>query len=102
MKCQKCGTLAMPEDRFCGACGTRLEQVSEEQGNNFISSAAATQASLNAAFLHYRLGLVYYKQGKLREAIQSWERTVELDPDHQDAHRMLNRAHLELQIAGGE
>ena len=101
MKCAKCGTLAMPEDRFCGACGAPLSETPTTAVSSQPSTAVATQASLNTAYLHYRLGLVDYKQGKLKQAIESWKHTLEVDPTHAEAQEMLERATLELQIAGG-
>lgn len=101
MKCEKCGTLAMPEDKFCGSCGAQITSPDTKMSTMKGDAAAATQASLNTAYLHYRLGLVYYKQGKLQQAVESWEHTLEVDPNHQEAQEMLQRATLELQLAGG-
>ncbi len=98
MKCEKCGTIAMPEDQFCGACGAPLLRAQPATLDTMIHLTAATQASLNTAYLHYRLGMVYYKQGKLKEAIESWKHTLDVDPNHQEAETMLSRATLEVQI----
>jgi tetratricopeptide (TPR) repeat protein len=35
---------------------------------------------------HFNLGFVYYRKGKLEEAIISFQRTLEIQPQHPEAH----------------
>jgi tetratricopeptide (TPR) repeat protein len=46
-----------------------------------------------AAELHFQLGHLFYRQGRLEQAVASWQRTVELDPSFQQAHLELGIAH---------
>lgn len=44
---------------------------------------------LNNADAHYKLGVVYDKQGKLIEAITEYKEAIRINPDDKDAHRKL-------------
>ena len=73
-ECANCETPHGTEDRYCNQCGARLAQP------EVMGSGAQTQQSLSLVDVHYNLGLVYFKKGKLQEALETWERALEREP----------------------
>src|SRR5690606_24491376 len=77
--------------------------VAEYRAGNFGASAAAFSGREDPDGL-YNLGNALAKQGKFEAAIAAWERTLELDPDDEDAayNRDLVKRLLEEQQNAGE
>ena len=40
---------------------------------------------------HWRLGQVYQKQGKAKQAEQEWKKAIQLNPEHNNAKQALER-----------
>jgi Tfp pilus assembly protein PilF len=47
-----------------------------------MASSARTQKSLNLVDVRYNLGVVYFKKGQYLEALATWEKALEKDPDN--------------------
>lgn len=45
--------------------------------------------------IHYQLGIVQYKNGKVKEAVETWQRASELDPANAEIRNYLGKALLE-------
>ena len=52
--------------------------------------------------VHYKLGHVYYKRGKLEDAIRSWEDSLNDNPGNTQAREMIEKAKEELAASGGK
>ena len=76
-QCPRCKTVCEPDDRYCNQCGIRLV------GDEFVDSGARTQKSLDLVDVHYNLGLVYFKKGKYREALETWEKGLTRAPGNE-------------------
>ena len=48
--------------------------------------------------LHYRLGNAYWEAGNTRSAVEQWNITLQLDPDHPDRKRMLSHFQDSLEM----
>ena len=48
----------------------------------------------SVAFSHYNLGIAFFDQGKIDEAISSYKRTLTINPQHEKAHFSLGYAYL--------
>jgi len=101
IKCEKCNSRCYPEDKYCGKCGAKLSTEFKTSYTNGLGNqpVEATQATVNAAYIQYKLGLVYYKKGKLDEAITAWKNVLEFDPTNEDAKKMLEKVALENNVA---
>jgi tetratricopeptide (TPR) repeat protein len=47
---------------------------------------------------HQLLGQLYYETGRLRQAIESWQRTLELTPENAEVASLLKKARRELPV----
>jgi len=56
------------------------------------------RAKEQSAQAHYRQGLELYQKEKLEEAIAQWRTVLELDPQHANAKRNLERAEAQLRL----
>lgn len=83
--CPQCHEPCEPEDKFCGHCGQNLRPELDERTQN-------TQFAIDAIEVKYRLGIVYFKKGRLTNAIELWKQVLTLDPDHSGAQDMLKQA----------
>jgi superkiller protein 3 len=54
----------------------------------------AVQLDGNLAAAHFELGKLYSQQGRLPEALSSYEAAVEADPEHQEAWYRLGQAYM--------
>ncbi|MFA6108077.1 MAG: tetratricopeptide repeat protein [Candidatus Latescibacterota bacterium] len=75
-ECPHCRSPHKPGDRYCNQCGERLAAP------EFMASSARTQKSLNLVDVRYNLGVVYFKKGQYLEALATWEKALEKDPDN--------------------
>jgi len=94
IKCEKCNTQCYPEDKYCGKCGAKIAPEFKSSYTDGLGDQRieATQATINAAYIQYKLGLVYYKKGKLDEAIAAWQKVLKFDPTNEEAKMMLEQA----------
>lgn len=83
--CPQCHTPYEPEDKFCGHCGQNLRLGLDERTKN-------TQHAIDVTEVKYRLGIVYFKKGRLNDAIDLWKQVLTLDPYHRGAQDMLRQA----------
>ena len=82
--CQKCQTVALPDDKFCGHCGYDIHAATTEL-------STLTEHSLDVVEVKFRLGMVYYKKDNMESAVALWKEVLELDKGHADAIRMMER-----------
>ncbi|MDI7261762.1 MAG: tetratricopeptide repeat protein [Thermodesulfobacteriota bacterium] len=69
---------------------------SEEMVNQHASLSKSRKPDLrlqDQAEVHYAKGLKYFLSEDLRKAIEEWEETLRLNPDHPKAKRDLEKAH---------
>ena len=76
-ECPNCKTPYNSEDRYCNQCGARL------QGNQFLESGAVTRKALDVVDVYFNLGLVHYKKGEHRKALEVWEKALARDPGNE-------------------
>jgi len=82
-ECSFCGERAQPEDRFCGKCGAELLD------RRSAGTRRETVPVISVAEVRRRLGEVYYRKGEIGKALDSWAKSLELEPDHEETrHRM--------------
>ena len=86
--CPRCGTEFVDSSRFCNQCGAKLVNAPE-------ISIKATQRAITSSMINYRLGLVYYKKGKLNEAIAAWEKVLKVEPDNIEVRQDIEKARRE-------
>jgi len=89
MICPRCHAPSEPEDKFCGHCGQDLRLGLDEPSKN-------TQRAIDVTEVKYRLGIIYFKKGKVNEAIESWKQVLALDPYHRGAQDMLRQAEQQV------
>lgn len=82
--CPRCGKSYSSEDKFCGFCGYNL---TVQINSNFV-----TQRALKVSDIRFNLGLVYFKEGKYSQAIETFEKILKDEPDHLQVQEMLERA----------
>ncbi len=81
--CQRCGSEAYPEDKFCGVCGFSLaNQVAP-------NTSEGTQVDLKLSDIRYNLGMIYYKKGELKKAAETFENLLKEDPENPQFQEML-------------
>lgn len=80
--CQKCQTVALPDDKFCGHCGYEIHSAATDLHT-------LTEHSLDVVEVKFRLGMVYYKKDNLESAVALWKEVLELDENHADAILMI-------------
>lgn len=74
-----------------------LGEAAEDLWDKLMELMLGPNANKNKAQERYEQGLSYAKQGKRKEAIRSFKRALESDPDHLDAHAKLGRLLLDTQ-----
>ena len=89
-ECPSCKASRAPDDRYCGQCGAHLS------AENYMEGGARTQKSLDLIDVHYNLGLVYYKKGQYREALEVWEKTLGRDPGNVALEARISEAKAQL------
>ena len=89
LTCPRCNALYEDEDRYCGACGEKLaDSIREVEG-------AMTQKIVNLSDIRYKLGLVYYKKGDLSNAIRTWRKILDENPDYAELRELIQKAESE-------
>lgn len=84
--CQRCGSDAYPEDKYCGICGFELAaQVAP-------SASEGTQVDLKLSDIRYNLGMIYYKKGEFNKAAETFENLLKEDPENPQFQEMLDMA----------
>ena len=56
------------------------------------------RAKEQAVQVHYRQGLELYQRERLEDAIAQWRAVLDLDPQHANAKRNLERAEAQLKL----
>ena len=79
-KCLKCSADIFPEDRYCGQCGTAVQ--------NEAAPVFSTQNSLKVEDVRFNLALVYFKMGKYEQALLEFEKVLKANPNDQQALEM--------------
>jgi Tfp pilus assembly protein PilF len=90
-ECPECSTPHQEGDRYCNQCGQRLFDADQ------MASGARTQKSLDLVDVHFNLGLVYFKKGQHRQALETWEKALARDPGNQLLEEHVARAKASLQ-----
>jgi tetratricopeptide (TPR) repeat protein len=93
-ECPNCQAPCEPDDRFCSQCGERLSEP------EFEEKEGLTQKSLSLAQVHYNLGMVYYKKGEYRKALQCWEKGLQQDPANTFLQKCIAELKEKLQTGG--
>jgi tetratricopeptide (TPR) repeat protein len=75
-----------------------LGQLAKLAPNYQDSPTMLRRAKEQSAQAHYRQGLELYQKEKLEEAIAQWRTVLELDPQHANAKRNLERAEAQLRL----
>jgi tetratricopeptide (TPR) repeat protein len=75
-----------------------LGQLAKLAPNYQDSPTLLKRAKEQSAQAHYRQGLELYQKEKLEEAIAQWRTVLELDPQHANAKRNLERAEAQLRL----
>lgn len=98
MKCPSCGKECPDEDKFCGACGARLNGTSTGAVDDMILELRKAVAEKpRDADMQYNLALAYLYRGMFAEAAATLEIVVELVPDFPDAWEQMGLALIKLQ-----
>ena len=90
-ECPSCRAPHAAGDRYCGQCG---ERIADEVG--YMESGARTQKSLDLVDIYYNLGLVYFKQEQYREALDTWQKALKLDPGNDALLQRIEEAEVRL------
>ncbi|PYM58070.1 MAG: hypothetical protein DMD79_19540 [Candidatus Rokuibacteriota bacterium] len=75
-----------------------LGQLAKLAPNYQDSGTLLRRAKDQAAQAHYRQGLELYQRERLEDAIVQWRTVLELDPQHANAKRNLERAEAQLKL----
>ena len=90
--CPKCQAQSAPEDKYCNRCGYKLDQSFRTSG------AKVTQRAMNTEDVRYKLGMVYFKRGKYREAIETWQKLLVNESNNTAVKQLIDEARKELKI----
>lgn len=94
--CPKCGATTNAEDIFCGACGLKLAAMVPQAPNNTM----LTQKELKAIDIRFNLGVVYFKMGKYDQAMETFEKILQEEPNNIRVLDMCERIREARQKAG--
>jgi len=86
--CPNCGAHIEETDNYCGQCRFKLVPDKME--------ATLTHREINVQEVRSNLGLVYFKMGKFKEALEIFEKNLEIKPSDQHAKQMINLIKEEL------
>ena len=86
--CPNCGAHIEESDNYCGQC--RFKLAVDKMG------AALTHREINVEEVRSNLGLVYSKMGKVKEALEIFEKNLETKPNDKHAKQMVNLIKEEL------
>ena len=86
--CPNCGAITEESDNYCGQC--RFELVTDK------ISAPLTNQEINVEDVRNNLALVYFKMGKLKQALEIFEKNLELNPKDLNAVHMIDLIKQEL------
>ncbi|MCK4546688.1 MAG: tetratricopeptide repeat protein [Candidatus Eisenbacteria sp.] len=89
-ECPFCNESAESEDRFCGKCGAELTICCSTERHR------ETVPVMSVAQVRRRLGAVYYRRGNRRGAMEVWAKSLELEPDNEEARALMIQVELEL------
>ena len=90
--CPKCQAEPSPEDKYCNRCGFKLDHSQQTLGGKL------TQKAMNAEDVRYKLGMIYFKRGKYREAIETWQKMLEDESSNAAVKQLIDEARKELKI----
>jgi len=63
----------------------------------FREEEGRTQKALSLSDVHYNLGMVYYKKGEYRKALEYWEKGIRQDPDNVFLQKCIAEAKEKMQ-----
>ncbi len=78
------------DDRSPGVCGS--ETLLDGPDGAHPEAAPV----MSAAEVCRRLGSVYSRRGNRRQALEAWMKSLELEPDHEGARKMVEKIKAEL------
>jgi cytochrome c-type biogenesis protein CcmH/NrfG len=58
----------------------------------------ATQKAMKAEDIRYKLGMIYFKRGKYREAIDTWQKLLEEESNNVAVKQFMDEARKKLKI----
>lgn len=94
------GTTAQADAYYHFALGHMYEQSAAEYGRTDLATQAIEQYKLainsdpKSPFLQNSLGELYFRMGRIREAIVTAQQVLKDHPDNLDAHKLLGRVYL--------
>ena len=90
--CPHCDTETMPEDRYCPQCGKRI--VADD-----LDNPAMTQGAMDIGDVRFKLGMVYFKKGEHKRAVETWEKVLLDDPDNVELKRLIQATRSQYNIS---
>ena len=81
--CPRCGKSGEGDNRFCGFCGYNL---TVQNASDFV-----TKYAVKAKDIRFDLGVVYFNEGKYKEAFEIFDKIHKEDPDNIRATEMYQR-----------
>jgi cytochrome c-type biogenesis protein CcmH/NrfG len=90
--CQHCQTESYPEDKYCSQCGQKLVNSFQTAGGKI------TQKAMSTGEVRFKLGMIYFKRGKYREAIKTWQKLLEEESDNAAVRQLIDEARTKLKI----
>jgi uncharacterized protein HemY len=91
MKCPHCQYTIHQSDRYCGRCGTKLS------GAHRRKEGDETLTTIDSAFIKLRLGIVYFKEEKYREALNMFRASLQLKPENEEIAGWIQKTEKILQ-----
>jgi tetratricopeptide (TPR) repeat protein len=91
-RCKRCGKAFGAEDKFCGFCGFNRAAL--------VTCELDTQRALKVNDIQFNLGIVYYEVGKYAQAMETFEKILEENPDNLRVRAMYERARKALKFSG--
>ena len=89
--CDKCSfDQCRPEDRYCIKCGNRLEAAVG------TGQTQATQEMFEATHVLMKLADICYRKADYAQAAGYWRKVIELEPENESAHALLEKVEARM------
>ena len=88
--CPECQAAIYSEDKYCSQCGHKLD-LSTHAGDRRL-----TQKPLKSSEVRYKLGIIYFKRGKYKKAIETWEKLLDEESDNFAIEQLIDNARKQM------